>query len=59
MHIIVKICHFLLLNMTITEVRKTKIMGKQAGAELGQAQLQLELGFTFIKVCCITLMITN
>ena len=32
---------------------------KQAGAELGQAQLQLELGFTLIKVCCITLMITN
>ena len=24
---------------------------KQAGAELGQAQLQLELGFTLIKVC--------
>ena len=32
---------------------------KQAGAELGQAQLQLELGFTLIKVCCITLIITN
>ena len=32
---------------------------KQAGAELGQAQLQLALGFTLIKVCCITLMITN
>ena len=32
---------------------------EQAGAELGQAQLQLELGFTLIKVCCITLMITN
>ena len=31
---------------------------KQAGAELGQAQRQLELGFTFTKVCCITLMIT-
>merc|ERR1719320_240538 len=26
-------------------------------AELGQAQLQLELGFTLITVCCITLMI--
>ena len=25
---------------------------KQAGTELGQAQLQLELGFTLIKVCC-------
>ena len=35
------------------------IEGKQAGAELGQAQLQLELGFTLIKVCCIVLMITN
>ena len=32
---------------------------KQAGTELGQAQLQLELGFTLIKVCCIILMITN
>ena len=32
---------------------------KQAGAELGHAQLQLELGFTLIKVCCITLMISN
>ena len=32
---------------------------KQAGAELGQAQLQLELGFTLFKVCCIILMITN
>ena len=31
----------------------------QAGTELGQAQLQLELGFTLITVCCITLMITN
>ena len=32
---------------------------KQAGAELGQAHLQLELRFTLIKVCCILLMITN
>ena len=32
---------------------------EQAGTELGQAQLQLELGFILIKVCCITLMITN
>ena len=32
-------------------------MRKQAGAELDQAQLQMELGFTLIKVCCITLMI--
>ena len=32
---------------------------KQVGAELGQAQLQLELGFTLNKVCCIMLMITN
>ena len=30
---------------------------KQAGAELGQAQLQLELGFTLLG--CITLIITN
>ena len=34
-------------------------MKTQAGAELGQAQLQLELGFTLIKVCCIILIITN
>ena len=32
---------------------------KQAGDEQGQAQLQLDLGFTLIKVCCIALMITN
>ena len=31
----------------------------QAGAELGQAQHQLELGFTLIKVCNIQLMIRN
>ena len=31
----------------------------KAGTELGQAQLQLELVFTLIKVCFITLMITN
>ena len=30
---------------------------EQAGAELGQAQLQLELGFTLINVCNFTLMI--
>ena len=28
---------------------------KQAGAELGQAQLKLELGFTSIKICFIEL----
>jgi len=27
---------------------------EQAGTELGQAQLQRQLGFTLIKVCCIT-----
>ena len=32
---------------------------RKAGAELGQALLQLELGFTLMKVSCITLMITN
>ena len=31
----------------------------QAGTELGQAQLQLELGFTLIKVWYLTLMITD
>ena len=29
---------------------------EQAGAELGQTQLKLELGFTSIKICCIKLM---
>ena len=28
---------------------------EQAGAELGQTQLKLELGFTSIKICCIKL----
>ena len=28
---------------------------KQAGAELRQAQLKLELGFTSVKICCIIL----
>ena len=32
---------------------------KQAGAELGQAQLKLELGFTSTKIWGITLMIAN
>ena len=32
---------------------------EQAGTEPDQAQLQLELGFTLIKVCCIALIITN
>ena len=30
----------------------------QAGTKLGQAQLQLELGFTLLKVCCITYPLT-
>ena len=32
---------------------------EQAETEVGQAKLQLELGFTLVKVFCITLMITN
>ena len=32
---------------------------EQAGTELGQAQLKLDLGFTSIGIWCITLMITN
>ena len=32
-------------------------ISKQAGAELGQAQLKLELGFTSTKIWGITLMI--
>ena len=34
-------------------------MKTKTGDELGQAQLELELGFTLIKVCCIILIITN
>ena len=45
----------MLLRYPFTSVK----IPQQAGTELGQAQLQLELGFTLIKVCCITLMITN
>ena len=47
------------INENALVVLGTKIKEEQAGAELGQAQLQLELGFTLIKVCCISLMITN
>ena len=48
-------------NQTILIIRKRKMEDtvEQAGTELGQAQLQLELDFTLIKICCITLMITN
>ena len=34
-------------------------MKTKTGDELGQAQLELELGFTLIKVCCIILIISN
>ena len=44
--------------LNINLLRNTKYK-RQAGAELGQAQRQLELGFTLIKACCIILMITN
>ena len=37
-----------------SQVKKQLII-KQAGVELGQAQLKLELGFTSIKICCIEL----
>ena len=44
--------------LTKDKVFTLTIVYEQAGTELGQAQLQLELGFT-LMVCCITLMITN
>ena len=46
------------VSVTMPLYRNRKIQ-EQAGTELGQAQLQLELSFTLIKICCITLMITN
>ena len=36
--------------------QKMGITYEQAGAELGQAQLKPELGFTSITICCIKLM---
>ena len=42
-------------NMKVLNENETQ----QAGAELGQAQLQLELGFTLVKDRFIILMITN
>ena len=47
------------IRLDLQAYPEMKILMEQAGAELGQAQLQLELGFTLIKVCCISLMITN
>ena len=38
---------------------ESRLKKKQAGAELGQAQLELDLGYTLIKACCIILIITN
>ena len=39
----------------VTVTIKVTVIVKQAGAELGQAQLKLELDFTSIKICCIEL----
>ena len=39
----------------LKNVPKSGKSPKQAWAELGQAQLQLELRFNLIKVCCIIL----
>ena len=41
--------------------KKTVYSEKQAGAELGQAQLklELELSFTWFKICCIKLINKN
>ena len=50
------------LNFATSEPPKEKVKAiiekyyKQAGAELDQSQLQLELGFTSLKICCITFM---
>ena len=40
---------------------KLRKYAKQAGAELGQAQLklELELSFTWFKICCIKLIKKN
>ena len=43
----------------VKQMEDLKNIARQAGAELGQAQLQLELGFTVFKVCCIILMISK
>ena len=45
-------------NFKIYSMKRFDIK-KQAGAELGQAQLKLELGFTSTKIWAIALMIAN
>ena len=45
-----------ILNI-MAPVKTFQTNSKQAWAELDQAQLPLELGFTSFKVCCIILMI--
>ena len=40
-----------------TKIALPKKQTKQAGAELGQAQIKLGLGFTSIKICCIELIL--
>ena len=50
----------LLILITLgNDLRKSKEKLKQAGAELGHAQLKLELGFTSTKIWGIALIITN
>ena len=47
------------LQRCFNDIRPYYKILQQAWVELGQAQLQLDLGFTLIKICCIILMITN
>ena len=44
------------MNTTSSYNREVQIEAEQAGAELGQAQLKMELGFTLSKIYCIKLM---
>ena len=51
----------LLINIRLEsshdQLRIVNKVGKQAGAELGQAQLKLELGFTSLKPVALNLLL--
>ena len=54
------LCPFLIEGVQLFSVREGfKKKRRQAGVELGQAQLKLELCFTSINICRITLLIAN
>ena len=52
------VCWYLSYIYLDFDIEKWK-KNEQAGTELGQAQLQLELGFTSIKIWGIALLIAN